>query len=107
MSLEIFTHSEILAPFFFLIGLQLRNEITHIKEIALPSIAALGGMILPAIIFLSLNSDPEISNGWPLVMPTDIALVMLVLLALGKRVSIGLKTFLLALQVSEWLVLAY
>jgi len=90
MSLEILTHSEILAPFFFLIGLQLRNEITHIKEIALPSIAALGGMILPAIIFLSLNSDPEISNGWPLVMPTDIALVMLVLLALGKRVSIGL-----------------
>ena len=101
MSLEIFTHSEILAPFFFLIGLQLRNEITHIKEIALPSIAALGGMILPAIIFLSLNSDPEISNGWPLVMPTDIALVMLVLLALGKRVSIGLKTFLLALAVAD------
>ena len=101
MSLEILTHSEILAPFFFLIGLQLRNEITHIKEIALPSIAALGGMILPAIIFLSLNSDPEISNGWPLVMPTDIALVMLVLLALGKRVSIGLKTFLLALAVAD------
>jgi NhaA family Na+:H+ antiporter len=101
MNLDTFAHSEVLAPFFFLIGMQLRNETTHIKQILLPSFAALGGMVFPALIFLSLTSDPIISNGWPLVMPTDIALVMLVLLALGKRVSIELKSFLLALAVSD------
>jgi len=101
MNLATFAHSEVLAPFFFLIGMQLRNETTHIKQILLPSFAALGGMVFPALIFLSLTSDPIISNGWPLVMPTDIALVMLVLLALGKRVSVELKSFLLALAVAD------
>lgn len=101
MKLDFFSHSQILAPFFFLIGMQLRSEITHIKQILLPSFAAVGGMIFPALIFVSLNSDPDISTGWPLVMPTDIALVMLVLLALGKRVSVELKTFLLALAVAD------
>ena len=101
MNLATFAHSEVLAPFFFLIGMQLRNETTHIKQILLPSFAALGGMVFPAVIFLSLTSDPAISNGWPLVMPTDIALIMLVLLALGKRVSIELKSFLLALVVAD------
>jgi NhaA family Na+:H+ antiporter len=101
MNLATFAHSEVLAPFFFLIGMQLRNETTHIKQILLPSFAALGGMVFPALIFLSLNSDPLISNGWPLVMPTDIALVMLVLLALGKWVSVELKSFLLALAVAD------
>ena len=101
MKLDFFSHSQILAPFFFLIGMQLRSETTHIKQILLPSFAAVGGMIFPALIFLSLNSAPEISTGWPLVMPTDIALVMLVLLALGKRVSVELKTFLLALAVAD------
>jgi NhaA family Na+:H+ antiporter len=101
MELEFFSHSEILAPFFFLIGAQLRNEISHPKEIFLPTSAALGGMVLPALIFIALNSDPAISTGWPLVMPTDIALVILVILALGKRVSPALKTFLLALAVAD------
>ncbi|MBJ7506658.1 MAG: Na+/H+ antiporter NhaA, partial [Candidatus Nanopelagicus sp.] len=101
MKLDFFSHSQILAPFFFLIGMQLRNETTHIKQVLLPSFAAVGGMIFPALIFISLNSDSEISTGWPLVMPTDIALVMLVLLALGKRVSVELKTFLLALAVAD------
>jgi NhaA family Na+:H+ antiporter len=101
MTLETLKHSEILAPFFFLIGLQLRNEITHIKEILLPSFAALGGMIVPAGIYLILNRANEYQGGWPLVMPTDIALVMIVVLLLGKRVRVELKTFLLALAVAD------
>ena len=101
MELELFAHSEVLAPFFFLIGMQLRNEISHPKEILLPTLAALGGMLFPALIFISLNPDPLIAQGWPLVMPTDIALVMLVVLALGKRASVSLKTFLLALAVAD------
>lgn len=101
MSLEVLRHSEVLAPFFFLIGLQLRNEVTHIKEILLPSFAALGGMIFPAGIYLILNGGSENNGGWPLVMPTDIALVMIVVLLLGKRVRVELKTFLLALAVAD------
>jgi NhaA family Na+:H+ antiporter len=101
MTLETLRHSEVLAPFFFLIGIQLTNEVTHIKEILLPSFAALGGMIFPAGIYLILNRGNEYQGGWPLVMPTDIALVMLVVLFLGKRVSIELKTFLLALAVAD------
>jgi NhaA family Na+:H+ antiporter len=101
MTLETLRHSEVLAPFFFLIGLQLRNEVTHIKEILLPSIAALGGMIFPAGIYLLLNQGNQYTDGWPLVMPTDIALVMVVVLLLGKRVRNELKTFLLALAVAD------
>jgi len=101
MELDFFAHSEILAPFFFLIGMQLRNETTHIKEILLPSFAATGGMICPALIFVLVSQDPEVKNGWPLVMPTDIALVILVLLALGNKASKELKTFLLALAVAD------
>ena len=101
MTLDILRHSEVLAPFFFLIGLQLRSEITHVKEILLPSIAAIGGMVFPAGIYLILNNSGESKGGWPLVMPTDIALVMVVVLLLGKRVRVELKTFLLALAVAD------
>jgi NhaA family Na+:H+ antiporter len=101
MGLQLLRHSEVLAPFFFLIGLQLRNEVTHLKEILLPSFAALGGMVIPAGIYLILNSGSENKSGWPLVMPTDIALVMIVVLLLGKRVRVELKTFLLALAVAD------
>ena len=101
MTFETLKHSEVLAPFFFLIGLQLRNEISHIKEILLPSFAAFGGMIVPAGIYLLLNRGNSYADGWPLVMPTDIALVMIVVLLLGKRVRVELKTFLLALAVAD------
>ena len=101
MTLEALRHSEVLAPFFFLIGNQLRNEITHLKEILLPSFAAVGGMIFPAGIYLFLNNSKDFANGWPVVMPTDIALVMVVVLLLGGRVSTELKTFLLALAVAD------
>ena len=101
MNLDYLRHSEVLAPFFFLIGLQLRSEITHLKEILLPSFAAIGGMILPAGIYLILNTDNQSVDGWPLVMPTDIALVMVVVLLLGKHVRSELKTFLLALAVAD------
>ncbi len=101
MNLTTFAHSEILAPFFFLVGIQLRGEISHIKQILLPTISALGGMLFPALIFIILNRSSEISNGWPIVMPTDIALVMVVLLLMGKRASLELKTFMLAVAVAD------
>jgi len=90
---------EILAPFFFLVGFQLRAELTHIREILLPSFAALGGMVLPAVIYLV--REPQHRAGWPIVTPTDIALVVAGTLILGKRISPALKTFLIALAIAD------
>ena len=59
MELDFFSHSEILAPFFFLIGMQLRNETTHIMEFLLPSFAALGGFLLHALIFIEVSQICE------------------------------------------------
>ena len=101
MTLVTFAHSEVLAPFFFLVGIQLRGEITHVRQILLPTIAALGGMLFPALIFLALNRNSGIGAGWPIVMPTDIALVMVVLILMGKRASVELKTFMLAIAVAD------
>jgi NhaA family Na+:H+ antiporter len=101
MTLATFAHSEVLAPFFLLVGMQLRSEITHVKQILLPTFAAIGGMALPALIFYAINRTSSSSHGWPVVMPTDIALVMAVLLLLGKRVSSELKTFMLAIAVAD------
>jgi len=101
MTLAAFARSEVLAPFFLLVGIQLRGEITHVKQILLPTIAAIGGMLFPTLIFLAINRNSEISTGWPIVMPTDIALVMVVLLALGRRASVELKTFMLAIAVAD------
>jgi NhaA family Na+:H+ antiporter len=94
-----FARPEILAPFFLLVGLQLRAELTHIRQIALPSFAAIGGMALPALIFIL--REPTHRNGWPIVAPTDVALVMAAALLLGKRISPALKIFLLALAVAD------
>ena len=101
VTLATFAHSEVLAPFFFMVGIQLRGEITHFKQILLPTIAALGGMLFPVLIFVALNRNSGIARGWPIVMPTDIALVMVVLLLMGKRASIELKTFMLAIAVAD------
>ena len=58
-------------------------------------------MVFPAGIYLIFNDGSENLGGWPLVMPTDIALVMIVVLLLGNKVRIELKTFLLALAVAD------
>ncbi len=101
MTLAAFAHSEVLAPFFLLVGMQLRSEFTHVKQILLPTVAAIGGMVLPAAIYSVINRNNEFLSGWPVVMPTDIALIMAVLLLLGKKVSIELKTFMLAIAVAD------
>ncbi len=99
MHWSIFARPEILAPFFFLVGLQLRAELTHIGQIALPSFAALGGMALPALIFIV--REPHHRGAWPIVAPTDLALVMASIIILGRRISPALRTFLLALAVAD------
>ncbi len=91
--------------FFFLVGLEIRREIHHgelsqWKRAALPIAGALGGMIVPALLFLSVNPF-ETRRGWGIPMATDIAFAVGVLTLLGKRVPPALRVLLLALAVID------
>ncbi|EDZ63711.1 Na+/H+ antiporter, NhaA family [Sulfurimonas gotlandica GD1] len=96
----------LMAIFFFLIGLEIKREIlvgelSNIKVAILPILAAIGGMVLPALIYLSINNGGEGSNGWGIPMATDIAFAISALVLLGKRVSTALVTFLVALAIVD------
>ena len=96
----------LMAIFFLLIGLELEREIyqgelSNIRNAALPIFAAIGGMILPAGIFLLLNYGTPTQAGAGIPMATDIAFAVGVLSLLGKRVPISLKIFLTALAVID------
>ncbi len=88
----------LIAIFFFLIGVEIKNSLRTIHDAIVPIFAALDGMIFPAIIFLLLNPG---SNLWATAMPTDIALALGVLLLLGKRVNVNVRLFLLTLAVAD------
>ncbi len=83
---------------FLVIGLEIRDGLAHLKSAVLPSLAALGGMILPALIFLGVSSD---SAPWAVVMPTDVALAIGALSLLGSRVNPSVKLFLMTLAVAD------
>ncbi|WP_163400140.1 Na+/H+ antiporter NhaA [Flavobacterium fluviatile] len=92
--------------FFLLIGLELEREIyngelSSIKNASLPIMAALGGMIIPAALFLTLNYGTETQNGAGIPMATDIAFAIGILSLLGKKVPVSLKIFLTALAVID------
>ncbi|MWB93654.1 Na+/H+ antiporter NhaA [Flavobacterium sp. GA093] len=92
--------------FFLLIGLELEREIYHgelssVKNAALPIIAAFGGMLVPAGIFLALNFGTATQNGAGIPMATDIAFAIGILSLLGKKVPTSLKIFLTALAVID------
>lgn len=88
----------LIASFFLLVGAEIRNELEHKKELIAPLLAALGGMVLPALIFKLLQ--PE-SDAWGSVMPTDITLALAVIALLGKRIDAKLRLFVLALAVAD------
>jgi NhaA family Na+:H+ antiporter len=88
----------LIASFFILVGAEIRNELEHKKELVVPLLAALGGMVVPAIIFKILQ--PE-SQAWGAVMPTDITLALAVIALLGKRIDPKLRLFVLALAVAD------
>ena len=96
----------LMAIFFFVIGLEIKREImvgelSTLKKGALPIIAALGGMIIPALIYLNINKDAATVSGWGIPMATDIAFTLGVLGLLGKRVPLGMKVFLLAFAIID------
>jgi Na+:H+ antiporter, NhaA family len=83
---------------FLLIGVEIRDGLSHVKAAILPTIAALGGMVLPASLFILISSD---NSAWAVVMPTDVALALGALSILGKRVNPAVKLFLLTLAVAD------
>jgi NhaA family Na+:H+ antiporter len=92
--------------FFFVVGLEIKREITQgelrdPRQAALPIIAAVGGMIVPAVIFTILNSGGAGRDGWGIPMATDIAIVMGVVALIGTRAPSWLKLFLLALAIVD------
>ncbi|WP_457748882.1 Na+/H+ antiporter NhaA [Sulfurimonas sp.] len=105
-SLYHWINNGLMAIFFFMIGLEIKREIlvgelSNIKIAILPIFSAIGGMLVPALIFISINQDGIGANGWGIPMATDIAFAISALVLLGNRVSPALVTFLVALAIVD------
>lgn len=96
----------LMAVFFFVVGLEIKREVllgelAGARKAALPIVAALGGMVVPALIYASFNASGGGSRGWGIPMATDIAFALGVLNLLGSRVPAALKIFLVAVAIVD------
>jgi NhaA family Na+:H+ antiporter len=104
--LHFWINDGLMTVFFFVVGLEIRREmhsgeLSDLRRAALPVAAAVGGMLLPAVIFLALNGGRESATGWAVPMATDIAFAVGALALLGRRVMPALRILLLALAVID------
>ena len=105
-SLHFWINDALMTIFFLVVGMEIRREIhegalSTRDQAMLPVIAAAGGVIVPALIFLSLNADPVRARGWAVPTATDIAFAVGVLALLGRSVPINVRIFLLALAIID------
>jgi NhaA family Na+:H+ antiporter len=105
-SLAHLVNDGLMTIFFFLVGLEIKRELVDgelrsVRKAALPIAAAIGGMAVPAGIYLLVLGGGEGQRGWGIPMATDIAFAVGILTLLGRRVPIGLKIFLLALAIAD------
>lgn len=96
----------LMAIFFLMVGLEIKRELVEgelssIKQASLPIIAAIGGMLLPAVIFFAINHHAVTQHGWGIPMATDIAFAIAILSILGDKVPNSLKVFLTALAIVD------
>ncbi len=106
LSLQHWVNDGLMTIFFFVIGLEIKRELVSgelkvLKAAALPVIAAIGGMVIPATVYALILQGKPGSQGWGIPMATDIAFVVGFLALLGKRVPHGLKIFLLSLAIVD------
>ena len=106
-SLHHWINDGLMALFFFTVGLEIKREIiggelSSIKKATLPIVAAVGGMLIPALFYvIMVFKNPAFIHGWGIPMATDIAFALGLLAMLGKRVNIHLKIFLTALAIAD------
>ncbi|WP_319582057.1 Na+/H+ antiporter NhaA [uncultured Pseudodesulfovibrio sp.] len=96
----------LMAIFFFLVGLEIKRELlvgglSTPSQTIMPVAAAVGGMVVPALIFFGLNAGHESISGWGIPMATDIAFALGIMSLLGSRVPVGLKIFLTAVAIVD------
>ncbi len=106
MTIERFVNDALMVIFFFGVGLEIKREVlegelSSVKKATLPILAALGGMVLPAIIYLLFNSGTPVEMGWGVPMATDIAFAIAILSMMGSKVPPALKIFLTALAIAD------
>jgi NhaA family Na+:H+ antiporter len=106
LTLRDWVNDGLMTVFFFVVGLEIKRELVEgelrqPRKAALPVVAAVGGMIVPALIYTAFNAGTAGSRGWGIPMATDIAIAVGILSLLGTRVPSSLKLFLLALAIVD------
>jgi NhaA family Na+:H+ antiporter len=106
LDLQEWVNDALMTIFFFVVGLEIKRELVEgelrePRRAILPAIAALGGMVVPALVYTALNAGGDGSRGWGIPMATDIAMAVGVLSLFGSRIAPSLKLFLLTLAIVD------
>jgi len=106
LTLQEFVNDVLMTFFFYLAALEIKHELVHgsfrdRRAAALPAVAALGGMVVPALVFVLFNRGGPAAGGWGIPMATDIAFAVSVVTLLGRRVPLAARAFLLTLAVAD------
>lgn len=105
-SLHFWVNDALMTVFFLVVGMEIRREVhegalSRFDHAVLPLVAAAGGVLVPALIYLSLNNDSARGNGWAVPTATDIAFAVGVLALLGRKIPVNVRVFLLALAIVD------